>query len=171
MATAQPTKPDVPDSEREALERLIGELKREFYPWYERASQRSNWLWNVGTWLALIAGLGATIIVGFKESGIVQGKFWVAMTFVLPAFGSLCAILQSRFLERKNLREVGRLTMKQIVWEAERRFAESLEKTGDFAKIHEDIAERVTALENAQLEGFIALARGEQDSTRPPKRE
>jgi len=96
------TDPQTLDEEpRKALASFIRKLEAEFYPWYERVSRRAYYGWLITWWPAVLAGFCTTVVGILVQNEILGGPWAKSVLLILPAFGSLAAVLLSCFIDGK----------------------------------------------------------------------
>ena len=162
--TTPPAK-TLPDKPREALEAYIGDLEKNYYPWYDKASRRNKYLLMIAQVTVIVAGFVTAIIAALaKDLSLTNISLPRLLLIILPIVSSFAAtvLVQARLLERKLLRERGRQTIQGLIELAKVNFANA--KTEDLSAIHKKLVEDVQELEQRQaLEAGSLFAKSSQD--------
>lgn len=161
----------VPENPKEALRMYILELERDYYPWYNRSSNRLKWGWGLGQGTALIAGVTASVLAAAASDQSLKTFGLVRTALVLlPIVGALASSLlaQTRARDLLALREHGREVMQALISRARADYAAAADDSVRLASLHTALVKEVSQLERDQSAGFLSIAPGSGLSAAKP---
>jgi hypothetical protein len=143
------------------LHDYIAVLKRDYLPWYERASSRYYLYWSTCAFVSVVAGFAASVVAALINDDTFSFQpYGKTLLIILPAIGSLAATLltQFRFEEVQDLREIGRIEMQDMIAWAGGQLAAAEDKEKCSA-VYEELRKKVLDLETGQRRRVHELLR------------
>ena len=147
------------DDPKAALSDFLGSLHDVFYVWYDRSVRRHYRTWLPLQIITLLSGFATSILAALMSDEAFKGLGTGRIALVvLPALGGAASTIavQARLYDRYQLRESGRAAVQALYLEGQRRFA-AAQVPEDYTSIHQDLQERLGAIETAQGEGFFSF--------------
>jgi hypothetical protein len=149
----------VADTPKAAAERFIAEDLEDYRDWYEAAAKRNYYFWSGAQCLSIAAGFLTAVLAAllplpqFASSNAAH----VALV-LLPLIGALAStyLVQSRIGQLLALRENGRIAVERLKASARTRFA-AARQPEDYTRLHESLAEELSALEQNQAKTFFTV--------------
>jgi hypothetical protein len=145
---------------KEAFELYLEKLQKEYYPWYDKASDRLKLWWGVGRGIAIMASVAASTLAATLDTNLIMDNSSLRVPLVLlPIIGTIASsiLLETRVRDLLSLRSDGLEAMQNLIEEAKARFAAAQSNTQQLSEIHLGLIANVSKVEREQAMGFRAI--------------